>query len=159
MTAPDHGPFETADQVRALPVVAYVYKAMRLKEGSKGLMASLTMERILEPACEQAGITLGAHDRHILGWLATFGPEEAAVIAGLITRRPPRTLAIDLSDPDVRHVLTEALEQYAGDERNLAENEGGNDARERWADTADRMRGLVEDAAQGRDAADSEAQS
>jgi len=57
----------------------------------------------------------------------------------------PRTVTYDLSDPDTRHVLTEALEQYADRERDLSANEGGNDARERWADLADAMRRQAEE--------------
>ncbi|MCW2934865.1 MAG: hypothetical protein JWM19_5827 [Actinomycetia bacterium] len=79
------GPFETSDEVLALPAVRAVYEGFRVRPG-QGLMCPLTLEKILQPACRAAGLTLGEHDRRILKWLAGFGPEEAAVIAALITR-------------------------------------------------------------------------
>jgi hypothetical protein len=42
--------------------------------------------RLLEEACQQAGVEAGTYDRRIMKWLAGFGPTEAAVFAGLIVR-------------------------------------------------------------------------
>jgi hypothetical protein len=37
-------------------------------------------------ACSAAGVEVGAHDHRVLVWLAGWGPETCAVVAGLITR-------------------------------------------------------------------------
>jgi hypothetical protein len=52
-------------------------------------------------------------------------------------------VVLDLSDPDVRHVLTQALQDYATYERAMAEN-GAGESFARWAELADRMRAQVE---------------
>jgi hypothetical protein len=57
---------------------------------------------------------------------------------------PRRTVTLDITSPDARHALTQALEDYTARERYLARREGGNEARERWADLADRMREQAE---------------
>jgi hypothetical protein len=76
------GPFESSDEVLALPAVQAVYAGFRTRPG-QGLMAPLTVEKILEPACRAAGVDLGAHDKRILAWLASFGPAVAlAAMAG-----------------------------------------------------------------------------
>jgi hypothetical protein len=51
---------------------------------------------------------------------------------------PPCAVTYDLSDPDVRHVLTQALEDYAAKDREMAEN-GAGESFARWADLADEM--------------------
>jgi len=72
-----------------------------------------------------------------------------AFLARTATAQSPRTVTYDLSDPDTRHVLTEALEQYASRERDLAGNDDNPDARERWADLADAMRREAGNATEG----------
>jgi hypothetical protein len=42
--------------------------------------------RMLERACTEAAVTLGAYDRRTLLWLAGWEPATCALIAGLITR-------------------------------------------------------------------------
>jgi hypothetical protein len=42
--------------------------------------------RLLEGACQAAGVQLGAYDHRILIWLTAWEPATCAVIAGLITR-------------------------------------------------------------------------
>jgi hypothetical protein len=78
------GPFETEGQVRTLPAVRAVYDAFEA-DLAVGGMASHN-ERILRESCAAAGVALGAFDRRIVSWLAGWGPETCAVIAGLIIR-------------------------------------------------------------------------
>ena len=52
----------------------------------------------------------------------------------------PATVTYDLSDPDVRHVLTQALEDYADHERAMAERPDASESFARWADLAVQMR-------------------
>jgi hypothetical protein len=78
------GPFDTDAQVRALAAVRAVFEAFDADPGA-GRMAPHCL-RLLEDACAAAGVTLGAYDRGILRWLAGWGPETCAVVAGLITR-------------------------------------------------------------------------
>jgi hypothetical protein len=42
--------------------------------------------RLLEDACGEAGVALGAFDQVILLWLASFEPSSVAVIAGWVAR-------------------------------------------------------------------------
>lgn len=142
------GPFDSRDEVRDLPEVRAAWDAVHASPG-QGRMQQHG-QAMIAGACKRAGVALGAEDRRVLLWLASVAePEQCAVLAAMITRAAaprPRMLLIDLSAPGVRHVLTEALERYEDHERDMAENEGGNDAREGWANTASRLRGLVEDA-------------
>lgn len=78
------GPFDTAADVLALPAVQAAYDAARRHNGP-GRRTTLTAAMI-DGALNAAGVTLGAHDRRIVAWLAVFGPEEAAVVCGWITR-------------------------------------------------------------------------
>ena len=78
------GPFETRREASQTPEVRAVYAAMHAST-RRGVMAEMG-QRLLEDACAAAGVTLGNHDRRILGWLAGFEPETCAVVAGLITR-------------------------------------------------------------------------
>lgn len=50
-----------------------------------GKMAPHT-HKMLISACASAGAELGAYDRRVLLWLATWEPQACAVIAGLIGR-------------------------------------------------------------------------
>lgn len=64
-----------------------------------------------------------------------------AGVPGKEPKTPPRTVVtLDVSDVDAYHALTQALEDYAIRERDMAEHEGGNESRERWADLADQMK-------------------
>jgi hypothetical protein len=85
VTAPDHGPFETADQVRDLPEVVAAWDAVRRSPG-RGLMQQHGQAMITR-ACERAGVALGAQDRHVLHWIAGIAePEQCKVIAAMIDR-------------------------------------------------------------------------
>jgi len=82
----NHGPFETESQGLAAPAVRAVYRAYdagttSLRDGAADLLL---------PACERAGVTLGAYDRPILVWLAGFEPQAAAAVAGVIVRAAAR---------------------------------------------------------------------
>ena len=78
------GPYETERQVRELPAVRAVYDASRADPGP-GRMAP-HFRRILDVACSAAGVETSAYEDRILTWLAGWGPETCAVVAGLITR-------------------------------------------------------------------------
>jgi hypothetical protein len=81
------GPFESEQQVLDLPAVRAIYDAMRAST-RRGVMAEHGFA-MLAGACEAAGVDLGgpaSYDRAILAWLAGFGPQYCAVIAGLISR-------------------------------------------------------------------------
>lgn len=78
------GPFETEDDARTHPAVRAVYEASHASS-RRGVMDEQN-RRLLEEACAAAGVSLGAYDRRILGWLANYEPQTCMVIAGLITR-------------------------------------------------------------------------
>jgi hypothetical protein len=78
------GPFETEQQVRGTPTARAVYEAFDRDHGP-GKMAP-HVHRILDEACTEAGLELGAYDHQIVLWLAGWGPQTAVVVAGLITR-------------------------------------------------------------------------
>jgi hypothetical protein len=78
------GPFETEREALASPAVRAIYGAMRAS-ARRGVTAEQG-HRMLEEACEAAGVELGAYDHQILLWLAGFEPQACAVIAGLIAR-------------------------------------------------------------------------
>lgn len=88
-----------------------------------------------------------AFPRHVAAWetwqvLApcTWGELEAA-----IPERAKRvTVTLDITDPSASFALTNALEEFAASERDMAATEGGNESRTRWADLADRMREQAE---------------
>lgn len=91
-----------------------------------------------------------------MDWLAGFEDSACAVVAVLVARalaagKPgSHAVVFDLADgKDTRFVLTEALAEFAIRERDMAEAEGGNPSRERWADHADAMRAQVEAARDG----------
>jgi hypothetical protein len=78
------GPFETEGQVRELPAVRAVHDAFGTDLAVGGMAPH--NERILRESCAAAGVALGGFDRRIVSWLAGWGPEMCAVIAGLIIR-------------------------------------------------------------------------
>ncbi len=78
------GPSETEQQVRELAAVRAVYVAFDRDPGPGKMTPHC--HRILSEACEAAGVKAGAYDHRILLWLAGWGPETCAVIAGLISR-------------------------------------------------------------------------
>ena len=56
---------------------------------------------MLASACESAGVDLGgpsSYDRQILAWLAGWGPQTCAVVAGLISRAHAARLAAAAED-------------------------------------------------------------
>jgi len=67
------GPHETEQQMRELPAVRAIYDAMRASH-RRGVMGELGY-RLLDEACEAAGVKVGAHDHRILIQLAGFEPE------------------------------------------------------------------------------------
>ena len=58
-----------------------------------------------------------------------------------------RAIAFDLTDLDVLHVLTTALEDYEAKERDMAALEDAGESRKRWANLARVMRKAAETAA------------
>lgn len=82
------GPFATAAQARDLPAVRAIWDRWRVAYPRPGAGRALRAEGagLIEAACEQAGVVIGAHDRQLINWLAGFGPEYCAVFAGLISR-------------------------------------------------------------------------
>jgi hypothetical protein len=82
------GPFETERQ--AIDTARHIYDSPpgtgAWTDGS---------HRLLEGACQAAGVTLGAYDHRILLWLAGWEPSVCAVIAGLITRAQKGSLTAD----------------------------------------------------------------
>ena len=78
------GPYETEHQVRQLPAVRAICDAFERDPGAGKMIPHC--RRILDDACSAAGVETGAYDHRILVWLAGWGPETCAVVAGLITR-------------------------------------------------------------------------
>ena len=60
------------------------------------------------------------------------------------TATPPNSVTYNLSDPDVLHVLTQALEDYGAKARDYAGREDASASFARWADLADRFRAQAE---------------
>lgn len=158
MTVPDFpGPFESSEEVRVLPAVRAVYAEMRASS-DRGVMARCGAG-LIEGAVESAGAPMGTYDQRIAVWVGNFGPVESATVASWITRaarasRPgPHSVVFDLANVNdggvVYHVLTRALQDFADRERDIAQGEGGNDIRDRWAQIADRLLGTVEAAVDG----------
>jgi hypothetical protein len=79
-----NGPFETEREARELPAVRAIYDAMHASR-RRGVMGERGY-RLLDEACQAAGVQVGAYDHRILVWLAGFEPETCAVVAGLISR-------------------------------------------------------------------------
>jgi hypothetical protein len=78
------GPFDSRDDVHALPVVQAAYDAASISP-RRAIMEERN-HRLLCKACADAGITVGAYDHQILLLIAGYEPETCAVIAGLIRR-------------------------------------------------------------------------
>ena len=110
------GPFETEQQARETPEVQAVYAAFDAAPGV-GRMAPHTMN-MLTAACAAADVQLGAYDRLVLQWLATWEPQTAAVITGLIIRA--HAGAVTLTPAQLATVL-DAL----ADAETYREREGG----------------------------------
>ena len=79
-----HGLYQTERQAREDPAVRAVYATFRASPGTGRMTPHC--HRILKDACSAASVEAGAYDRRILAWLAGWGPEACAVVAGLITR-------------------------------------------------------------------------
>jgi len=75
------GPYETAAEARAEPLVRDTYLITR----AGGDMDAENQRRLLA-ACQDAGVQLGIYDRRILAWLAGWEPETVQVVVGLIDR-------------------------------------------------------------------------
>ena len=75
------GPYETAAEARAEPLVRDTYLITRVG----GDMGAENQHRLLA-ACQDAGVRLGAYDRRVLTWLAGWEPETVQVVVGLIGR-------------------------------------------------------------------------
>ena len=145
-----NGPFETERQARAA-----AHEVVRPEAGWSILHESQNLI-VLERACEAAGIELGVYDRRIMEWLTGFEDSACAVVAGLIARahaagKPgPHVVVFDMADSqDTQFVLTEALEMFVFEHREIASLRGRSSARERWADRAEAMRDQAEAAADG----------
>lgn len=86
-----------------------------------------------------AGIEPG--DRKPSGWTTGAAVAVHAACAGVPEERPevpPRTVTFDITGPDARHVLTQALEDYAAAKR------AEDPSFARWADLADQMKAQAE---------------
>jgi hypothetical protein len=88
--------------------------------------------------------------RHVAAWetwvgLApcTWGELDAATAA--VAER--RTVTFDVSGADEFHVITQALEDYAGKAAVMASREDASESFARWAAIADRMKAQAEAAA------------
>lgn len=100
----DCGPYETAEQVRAVVSRAY--------DDSRSGRASLRTSgyAMLNAACSAAEVRTGDFDRQIMDWLAGIEIETCAVFAGLVARAYQAGLAnregsvtewgVRYSDPD-----------------------------------------------------------
>ena len=78
------GPFGTEAEVLELPAVRVIYDASRASS-RLGVLGELGYQMLIG-ACVEADARLGAYDRRILLWLAGFGSQTCAVVAGLIGR-------------------------------------------------------------------------
>ena len=75
-----NGSYETEQQAREIPAVRAVYDAFAASPGAGRMTPHC--HRILKDACSAAGVETGAYDDGILLWLAGWGPETCAVVAG-----------------------------------------------------------------------------
>ena len=71
------GPFGTEREARV---------AALADTGPGDATLSAANRRMLDEACSAARVPLGAYDRRILAWLASWEPSTCAVITGLIAR-------------------------------------------------------------------------
>lgn len=88
------GPYETERDAAAEPLareIRALHKAGRVRSGDPDRIVSGTQLTHLEAACTAAGVDLGAYDRRILGWLASWDETTAQVIIGLISRASAQT--------------------------------------------------------------------
>jgi hypothetical protein len=93
---------------------------------------------------------IAPEDRKPAGWTTGGAVAVHAACAGVPEQEletPPRTVTFDLTDSDTFHVLTTALEDYAGKVRDRAEHEGAGGPFARWARLAKRMKRQAEAAA------------
>lgn len=79
---PEHGPFESDDEVRALPEVAAIYEAYDHGFGTGNLSGA----PLITAACDAAGVAIGAYDARTIEWMGNWEPHTCAVFAGLIRR-------------------------------------------------------------------------
>ena len=114
------GPFETEREARELPAVRAVYDAFSRDPGPGKMIPHC--RAILDEACSAAGAGAGDYDDRILAWLAGWGPETCAVIAGLIHRAHLAGLAVNAAALDERPV-TLARDRAAIVARALADAE------------------------------------
>lgn len=81
-------------------------------------------------------------------WLGLREDDSAEVAAEALRKAlgqlPPRTVTFDLADPDDRHVLTQALDDYGVKQAGLAADGDSKDNRTRWAAAARRFRDLAD---------------
>ena len=84
LDVPEAPPVQTERQARQLPAARAVYAAFEADPGP-GKMTPHS-RAILAAAFEAADVELGAYDRFIADWLATWEPATCAVVAGWITR-------------------------------------------------------------------------
>jgi hypothetical protein len=73
------GPYDTAAQVAA--DCGWARKA----PATRGAHIDPNIVRLTR-ACDEAGVVLGAHDRHLIEWLANWEAETVQVVADLIDR-------------------------------------------------------------------------
>jgi hypothetical protein len=76
------GPYETRRQ--ASTDVAGIYEKAR--HSTRREVIGEENQALLEDACQNAGVILGAYDARILSWLAGYEPEMCAVVADLVSR-------------------------------------------------------------------------
>lgn len=78
------GPFETERDAQNSPEVQAIFAAIDASPGTGRMFPH--NHRMLEEACNKAGVELGAYDHRILAWLSGYEPATCAVIAGIISR-------------------------------------------------------------------------
>lgn len=80
------GPFGTEAEARDVPAVRAIWDTWRATQPAPAGSLGAPSARLIELACERAGVVTGTYDRRLIAWLARFGPEYCAVFAGLISR-------------------------------------------------------------------------
>jgi hypothetical protein len=81
-----NGPFETEQDVLALPAVREILEALRQVTHKRGVTGEQANFQLLTDALAAAGVELGAYDQRVLGWLCGWEVTTVAVVAAWVTR-------------------------------------------------------------------------
>jgi hypothetical protein len=109
-------------------------------------------ERRLEDALDAEGGS--DNERYLLGAasvhaLLANAPGEVAAAPGEVPGAggpSPRTVTFDITDPNARHVIAQALEEYATRQQDMAVTGDSQEMRLEWAVIADEFRAQAETA-------------